>query len=123
MGNVKNKSFLSRLNRDAHYWGLKPFARDNPLYGRTQASESRTKDEGVWRAWNARARDEGGGRGAKASRTVAVGWVFFVATESRHTVLRAEALARDNPIYGDGRKRPRAERRTKDTGLLWGEWG
>ena len=82
--------------------------------GRTQASLNGTKP-GEWRAWNARARDEGGGRGAKASRTVAVGWVFFVATESRHTILRAEALARDNPIYGDGRKRPGAERRTNDT--------
>ena len=56
-------------------------------------------------------RTKGGGRGAKASRTVAVGWVFFVATESRHTVLRAEALARDKPLYG---RTQASESRTKD---------
>ena len=42
------------------FYGLKPLAWNNPLR-RTQASGNGTKESG-WRAWNARERDEGGGR-------------------------------------------------------------
>ena len=34
MGRMGEMGDVSRLNRDAHYWGLKPFARDNLLGGR-----------------------------------------------------------------------------------------
>ena len=49
-------------------------------------------------------------------------WCFFVATESRHTVLRAEALARDNPLYG---RTQASESRTKDErhGAFMGRMG
>lgn len=54
---------IARESRHTLLW-LKALAWDNPLYGRTQASSNGTKLRG-WRAWNARAMDEGG---AMASR-------------------------------------------------------
>ena len=79
--------------------GLIALARDEPLRdGRKRpGAERSTKGHDGHRMPGQGTK--GGGCGAKASRTVTVGWVFF-ATASRHTVLRAEALARDKPLYG-----------------------
>lgn len=67
---------VSRLNRDAHYWGLKPLARDNLLGGRTQASGSGTKHEGhrAFYGTNGQFGQDGDWIAGKPRHTLERGW-------------------------------------------------